>query len=54
MLDGKLEIEPVTIQDAGWYICIKKGFERILMAEAKLNVNDTISSITRNISIYTS
>ncbi|XP_022170711.1 fibroblast growth factor receptor 3-like [Myzus persicae] len=43
MLDGKLVIEPVTIQDAGWYICIKKGFERILMAEAKLNVNDTIS-----------
>ncbi|KAL4112417.1 hypothetical protein QTP88_016210 [Uroleucon formosanum] len=51
LISGKLIIEPVTINDAGWYICVQKGFERPLMAEAKLSVAKSLS-ITTIINIY--
>lgn len=47
LLSGKLIVEPVTIHDAGWYICsVQKGFARPLMAEAQLSVHSGAEPIT--------
>ncbi|CAI6343343.1 unnamed protein product [Macrosiphum euphorbiae] len=46
LLSGKLIIDPVTIHDAGWYICVQKGFERPLMAEAQLIVEKSLIKVT--------
>lgn len=46
VLSDKLILENVTIQDAGWYICTLRGYQNILMAEAKLEVDKDMSMTT--------
>ncbi|XP_026810570.1 hemicentin-1-like isoform X2 [Rhopalosiphum maidis] len=35
----KLILENVTVRDSGWYICVRAGSNKMLMAEAKLDVD---------------
>lgn len=49
LLSGKLIIESVTIDDAGWYICVQKGFESPLMAEAQLSVDKSLIEVTSEV-----
>ncbi|XP_060841919.1 CLIP domain-containing serine protease B10-like isoform X2 [Rhopalosiphum padi] len=37
--DFKLILEHVTVRDSGWYICVIAGASKMLMAEAKLDVD---------------
>lgn len=46
--DFKLILEHVTVRDSGWYICVIAGASKMLMAEAKLDVDKRLG-MTPNI-----